>query len=296
MKKKGLGKLKSGLVAWLLLLPALIAIYLMVWRPQVMGVALSFFKLKGYSVQEFCGLDNYIRVLSSKNFPLALKNTLLYVFWSFTLGFLPPLLVAFFINEMVHFKNGFKTLIYLPALMPGITVMLLWKFMYSANSSGLLNMILAKFGMDPYGWLNHPNTVILMLVIEMTWCGFPGTMFLYYTTLQGIQMELYEAAMIDGAGPIGRFIHVSIPQMGGLLALNIVNQIIGVFQVMNEPLVMTGGGPNGASMSVSYLLYRYAFLEGKVGDSLALGTIIFLILMVATCFYFYLNKKVEENL
>lgn len=287
--------MKSGLTAWLLLLPAIIAMYLMVWRPQVVGIIWSFFKMRGYEVQEFCGLDNYIRVLTSRNWGLALRNTFLYVFWSFALGFLPPLLIAFFINEMVHFKAGFRTLIYLPALMPGICSMLLWKYMYKADSTGLLNTILMKLGMEPYGWLNHPDTVILMLVLEMTWVGFPGTMFLYYTTLQGIQMELYESALIDGAGPVKRFLHISVPQMFGLLALNIVQQIIGVFQVMNEPLVLTGGGPNGASMSVSYLMYRYAFLEGRVGESLATGTLVFVILLAATCFYFYLNRKVEEN-
>ena len=156
-------------------------------------------------------------------------------------------------------------------------------------------MILSKFGMEPYIWLNDSRFTILYIVIEMTWAGFPGTMFLYYTTIQGIDLSLYEAATIDGAGPLRRFIHVSIPQISGLLVLNIIRQLIGVFQVMQEPMVMTGGGPNGASTSLGYQLYQYGFVQGRVGQALALGTITFFILIFATCFYFYLNKKVEEN-
>ena len=130
----------------------------------------------------------------------------------------------------------------------------------------------------------------------MTWAAFPGTMFLYYTAIQGISTDLYEAAAIDGAGPFRRFWHISLPQVSGLLLLNVVRQIIGVFQVMQEPMVLTGGGPNGASTSLGYQMYQYGFVQGRVGQALALGTITFVILIVATLFYFKLNRKVEDNL
>ena len=159
----------------------------------------------------------------------------------------------------------------------------------------MLNILLSKFGMDPYIWLNDSRFTIMFIVIQMTWAGFPGTMFLYYTTIQGISTELYEAVTIDGAGPFRRFWTISIPQISGLLVLNVVRQLIGVFQVMQEPMVLTGGGPNGASTSVGYQMYQYGFVNGRVGQALALGTIVFFILIVATLFYFKLNKKVEES-
>ena len=200
------------------------------------------------------------------------------------------------LNEMLHARTVMRVIIYLPAILPGITILLLWYFIYYPNETGMLNILLAKLGMDPYIWLNDARFTIMYIVIQMTWAGFPGTMFLYYTTIQGISTDLYEAATIDGAGPFRRFWNVSVPQISGLLLLNVVRQMIGVFQVMQEPMVLTGGGPHGASNSVGYQLYQYGFVQGRVGQALALGTIVFFILIIATLFYFKLNKKLEETL
>ena len=294
-KMKNQKKIRT-LGVWVLLLPAVIALYLMVWRPSVLGIVWSFFKMKGYTPTEFVGFENYMRVVTNTEFWPIMINTLEYVFWSFVIGFIPPILIAFMLNEMMHLRNTMRIIIYLPAILPGITILLLWYFIYSPEASGMLNILLAKLGMDPYIWLNDSRFTILFIVIQMTWAGFPGTMFLYYTTIQGISLDLYEAASIDGAGPFRRFCNVSLPQISGLLLINVVRQMIGVFQVMQEPMVMTGGGPNGASTSLGYQLYQYGFVQGRVGQSLALGTITFLILIVATLFYFKLNKKVEDNL
>lgn len=296
INKKKRSQIRSRtLSAWVLLFPAVIVLYLMIWRPSVMGIVWSFFKMKGYTPTEFVGFENYVRVVKDTQFWPVLWNTVQYVFWSFFIGFIPPVIVAFMLNEMLHFRNTLRTIIYLPAILPGVTILLLWYFIYYPSETGMLNMILMKLGYNPYLWLNDSRFTILYIVIEMTWAGFPGTMFLYYTTIQGIDTSLYEAATIDGAGLWKRFIHVSVPQISGLLILNIVRQLIAVFQVMQEPMVMTGGGPNGASTSIGYQLYQYGFVQGRVGQALALGTIVFLILIVATCFYFYLNKKVEAN-
>jgi len=294
-KKTKSYKIKNTLGVWLLLLPAVIALYLMIWRPSVMGIVWSFFKMKGYTPVEFIGLENYARVVSNTEFWPIMFNTLEYVFWSFIIGFIPPIIIAFILNEMVHFRSTMRVIIYLPAVLPGITILLLWYFIYSPDSTGMLNILLSKFGMDPYIWLNDSRFTIMFIVIQMTWAGFPGTMFLYYTTIQGISTELYEAVTIDGAGPFRRFLTISIPQISGLLVLNVVRQLIGVFQVMQEPMVLTGGGPNGASTSVGYQMYQYGFVNGRVGQALALGTIVFFILIIATLFYFKLNKKVEES-
>ena len=286
----------STVGVWLLLLPAVIALYLMVWRPSVMGIVWSFFKMNGYTPTKLVGFKNYVRVVTNTEFWPVMFNTVKYVFWSFVIGFVPPVIIAFMLNEMLHARSFMRILIYLPAILPGITILLLWYFIYAPDNTGMLNILLAKLGMKPYIWLNDARFTIIFIIIEMTWAGFPGTMFLYYTTIQGVSLELYEAATIDGAGPWKRFWNVSIPQVAGLLLINIVRQMIGVFQVMQEPMVMTGGGPNGASNTVGYQLYQYGFVQGRVGQALALGTIVFFILILATLFYFKLNKKVEDNL
>lgn len=289
--------LRNNLDAWILMMPMIIILYLFVWRPTVLGAVWSFFRMRAYTVLDFCGFDNYVKVLTHTQFVPMLINTVKYVFWSFVIGFLPPLFIAIMINEMVHFKNAFRVIIYIPAVIPGIAAMLMWYFIYYPDKTGLLNMVLAKFGMQPHRWLNDPNFTIIGIIIYTTWKGFAGTMLLYYAALQGVSTELYEAALIDGAGPFKRLWNVTRPAIEGLLLLNVVRQIIGVFQIMQEPLAMTGGGPDGASTSLSYQLYQYGFNSGGkgTGQAMALGMIIFLILIVFTVFYFWLNRKVEDR-
>lgn len=289
--------LRNEIDAWVLMLPMLIILYLFVWRPTIVSGIWSFFNMKGYNISEFCGLDNYRKVITHTQFLPILWNTVKYVLWSLVIGFLPPLFIAIMVNEMVHFKGGFRVMIYIPAVIPGIAAMLMWYFIYYPDQTGLLNMVLAKFGIEPFTWLNNPRFTIVGIIIYMTWKSFAGTMLLYYATLQGVSVELYEASLIDGAGPFKRLWHVTRPAIEGLLLLNLVRQIIGVFQIMEPPLAMTDGGPNGASTSLSYQLYQYGFNSGGkgTGQAMALGVIIFLILIVFTIFYFWLNKKVEDR-
>lgn len=287
--------IRNTIEAWILLIPAVLVLYLMIWRPTVIGMIWSFFRIKGYSPTEFIGFRNYYEVIKDTQFFPTLFNTIKYVFWSFVVGFIPPLVIAIMINEMVHFKNGFKVVIYLPAVIPGVVALLMWYYIYYPDTTGLLNMVLTKLGMDPYIWLNDSRFTILYIIISMTWHGFAGAMLLYYAALQSVSIELYEAATIDGADMLKRVRYVTLPQISGILLINFVRQIISVFQVMQEPMTMTGGGPNGASISLGYQLYKYGFVNGRAGHALALGSIMFLILVVFTCFYFYINKKTEEN-
>lgn len=288
---------RNNIDAWILMLPMVIILYLFVWRPTAMSMAWSFFDMKAYTVKNFCGFDNYIKVLTHTQFLPILWNTIQYVLWSLVIGFLPPLIIAIMINEIAHFKAGFRVIIYIPAVIPGIAAMLMWYYIYYPDQTGLLNMILTRFGIEPYQWLNDPKFTILGIIIYSTWKGFAATMLLYYASLQSVSVELYEAAIIDGAGPFKRLWHVTRPAIEGLLLLNLVRQIISVFQIMEQPLAMTGGGPNGASTSLSYQLYQYGFNSGGkgTGQAMALGVIIFLILIVFTIFYFWLNRKVEDR-
>lgn len=296
-KPKKLLTRRNDLNGWILMLPMVAILYLFVWRPTVMGTYWSFFNMKAYTVKDFCGLDNYIKVLSHTQFVPMLWNTVQYVLWSIVIGFFPPLFIAIMMNEIVHFKGGFRVLIYIPAVIPGIAAMLMWYFMYYPDQTGLLNMILGKFGVEPKQWLNDPDFTIIGIIIYSTWKGFAGSMLLYFASVQSVSVELYEAVIIDGAGPFKRLWHVTRPAMEGIILLQLVRQIISVFQIMEQPLAMTGGGPNGASTSLSYQLYQYGFNSGGkgTGQAMALGVIIFLILIVFTIFYFWLNRKVEDR-
>ncbi len=288
-------KILYDMGAWALILPTLIVVYFFVIRPVMMGLWYSFHDMQGFTVKDFCGIKNYITILSDTQFPRVLWNTVLYVLWSLVIGFIPPVAIAIMLNEMVHFKGIFKFSIYFPTIVPMVAATMLWYYMYLPDRSGLLNTVLAKVGMSPFGWLQEGAVTIPLIVIMSTWKGCGSAMIFYLAALQGVNQELYEAAIIDGAGFFKRVIKITIPQISGIILLNLVRQIIGVFQIMTEPMTMTGGGPNGASNSLALWAYRTAFVDFNAATSLAIGVVTFIILMILTAFYFKLESKVDSE-
>lgn len=289
------GRLLKDIPSWLLIAPSLLFFIVFHWQPLVSGFYLSFFQTKGYEAVKFIGLQNYIDVISNSVFQQTLSNTFLYVFWSLIIGFLVPIVVAIMINEMAHLQSFFKFAVYFPNMVPGIAGALLWTFMFDPGPGGLLNMLLGKLGMAPSQWLQNPSLTILLIILTMTWRGFGATTILYVASLQGVNHELYEASTIDGAGIWKRVKHITIPQIFPIISILLILQIIGVFQVMADPLTMTEGGPNNASMSLMLQSYFYAFRYFETGRSQAVGGITFVILAVFTIIYVRINKKFNTD-
>lgn len=286
--------LKKNIIGWILILPALLCMYFFILRPMIVGTYFSFFDMKGYTATKFVGLENYRRIINDSSFLRNLLNTCMYVLWSIVIGFFIPIIFSLMLNEMVHARATLRFLIYLPAVLPAAAVSLLWYFIYHPSSGGLLNMFFSLFGREPSVWLQESENTIKYIIISMTWSGAGATVLYYYATLQGINRELYEAAVIDGAGFFRRIATVAIPNIAGIVLLFFVKQIIGVFSVMEQPMMMTDGGPNGASMTLGLQIYRYAFVYYKPQFAMALGCILFLILVVLTGFYYVLDKKIDR--
>lgn len=285
---------KRNMSGWILVLPTIIMFIYTVWHPLIVGITDSFCSMKGFTPTGFVGLKNYAEVVTDTNFAQTFKNTLLYVLWALIIAFPLPFICAVIVNEVRFGQTLFKVLLYLPCVIPAIAVFLLWKFVYLENEGGLLNMIRFFFGMAPRQWLGDERIVILCIIVSVAWRSIGTGMIMYLASLQSINKELYEAARIDGAGFWGRVKHVLIPHMWGLLLLMAVREMIGVFQITAQPMTMTGGGPNGASTSLGYLMYQYAFQFGQVDRSLAVGVIMFITLMLLTVVYFKLDKKINE--
>lgn len=285
---------KRNISGWLIMLVPVLAFLIVVWRPIFVGISYSFFNMKGFEIQSFAGLKNYVDVLTDTNFLQTLKNTVGYVLWSLVIGLPLPFIAAVILNELIHAKGFFKFSTYLPVVVPSVAVSLIWKMMYMDGSGGLLNMALQAMGFDAVKWLSNPDIVIPLIIISMTWQGFGGTLIVYLATLQSVNQELYEAARIDGAGFFRRISCVLMPHMWTLILLMAIRQIIGVFQVVEQPMVMTGGGPNGASMSLGLTNYYYAFKFGQFSKSMALGVIMFLLMIVLTVIYFKADRKFTE--
>ena len=286
--------LKNQSLMWLLLIPTVFALILCHWNPIFRGMITSLFQTKGFKIVEFVGLQNFKNVLHDTMFMKTLFNTFQYVFWSLVIGILPPLALAIALNEVAHFKQGFKILTYLPAIAPGLAASLIWVNIFSPAPGGMLNVMLDSMGLPISQWLLNEKLTIPLIVVSMTWKGYGVTMLLYLSALQSVSQDLYEAAVIDGAGIWKRIFKITIPHLSPTMLLLVVQQIIGVFQVFDQPLVMTDGGPNNASLTLGLTSYKMAFSYMQVDRSMALGTVSFFILLIATLFYFRMQKKLED--
>ncbi len=291
--KKILTIFRKDLGAWIFLVPSLILFLLMVWEPLLSTIRMAFYQTRGFELVEFVGLDNFERVLTNSQFLKTLKNTVMYVIWSLIIGYLFPFVVAVMVNEMVHAKSAFRFFCYFPAMVPGMAAALMWRFLYDPSEGGILNALLGLFNIGPSQWLQNPELVIPLIIVAATWKGFGGTMLIYLASLQGISRELYEAASIDGAGFFTKLRYIQFPEMKGLMLLMAIRQTIGVFQIMQEPLAMTAGGPNNASTTLMLSAYNYAFKYFEIGRAMAVGTITFLILAVLTVIYQVFSRKVD---
>lgn len=281
--------------SWVLILPTLFAFFFFSWQPLVKGIFLSFFKTEGYEAVSFIGFQNYRDVIQNSAFQQTLLNSFMYVVWSLIIGFSVPIIVAVLINELRRGKSFFRFAVFFPCMVPGIAASMLWMFLFEPGKGGVLNMLLNALGLPLQQWLQNPNMTIMLIIFTITWRNFGGTVLLYLASLQSINSDLYEAASLDGANVWQRFCNITLPQISGMIGLMLILQVSGVFQIFNEPLVMTEGGPNNASMTLMLQSYYYAFRSFEAGHSMALGVITFLILMVLTVVYFKMDKKLNRE-
>jgi multiple sugar transport system permease protein len=286
--KVGSAKNISG---WLLMLPPLILFVFFVLVPLLESVRLSLYHANGMNLIDFAGFENYMLVFQHPDFFPALKNTVSYTLWSLVIGFLVPIVLAVIINEIRMGKSFIKVSIYLPNVVPGMAMVFLWTFIFRPGDTGILNILLDKIGIDPQPWLSNPRWTIPLIVMILTWKGAGATTLLYIAGLQGIDPELYEAAIIDGAGIFKRLRYITIPCIYNLARTLLILQVIAVFQILYEPLVMTNGGPNNASISIMQLVFRFAFERFDYPKAAAVSVIISIILVILTAVYFKINKR-----
>ena len=239
--------------AWLIMLPSLVLMLFFVWEPLFESVVMSLYKTCNIELVNFIGFKNYISVMGKDDFLQALTNTFSYTFWSLLLGFFLPMVLALLIGETVRSKSFFRTVAYLPNMLPGLAVVILWSAFFSGEKSGVLNILLSHLGIAPQTYLTRSEWVIPIIILIATWKGAGATALIYMAGMSSVSPELYEAAAIDGAGIWQRIIHIMIPAIKKLAGTLLILQIISVFQIMYEPMVLTKGGPDNASLSLMQL-------------------------------------------
>ena len=292
---------------YLFIAPWIVGFLVFTAGPMLASVVLSFTDYDMKSAQPV-GTGNYASLLWRANpagghgdpqFYQSLWNTFYYALFSVPLGLTGSLLLAVLLNQKLKGLSFFRTIYYLPSLVPAVASSLLWIWILQPDS-GLLNQFLsAAFVHWPINllhlstprWLQSETWSKPSLVLMSLW-GIGGSrMIIFLAGLQGIGDQYYEAARIDGAGALGTFRHVTLPLITPVIFFNLVLGIIGAFQAFTQAYIMTGGGPNNSSLLYALYLYQLAFERLQMGKASAMAWILFLILLIFTVIQFNSSKK-----
>ncbi len=285
---------RRDLISWMIMLPSLILFAFFVWEPLLENIRLSLYSATRFELEEFVGLSNYIKVLKNPDFSDAFFNTFKYAFWSLIIGYLVPIILGILISETVHFRSLFRIGVYFPNIIPGLATIWIWSYFFTPGNNGVLNILLGKIGLGPFDWLNNPAWTIPLIIVTMTWKAAGSTALIYMARISSISPELYEAATIDGAGILQRVRHITLPGIKSLALTLLIMQVISVFQILYEPMVLKNGGPNNASISLLMLMYRYGFRDFDFPSAAALSVMVCVILIILSGIYMKATAKQDE--
>jgi multiple sugar transport system permease protein len=250
--------------------------------PLVRGMQIAFLDYKVVGESTFVGLDNFIEVFNQDTFWWGIVRTLWYLTLALGLGFFAPIFLAIMLDEIPKGNVFFRIVYYLPAVMTGLVVAFLWKWVFSPDSTGLLNTILGFFGIGASLWLNDPRLAMLCVVIPGIWAGVGPGCLIYLAALRSVPEEIYEAADIDGASPIQKIFHITLPHLKAIIIINFVGAFIGAFQASQNIFVMTGGGPANATRVLGLEIWLSAFAYLKFGYATAVAWVMGAVLILFT--------------
>jgi multiple sugar transport system permease protein len=266
--------------------PWLIGFFLFYAGPIIASFFISFTEWPMLRSPTWIGLDNYVRILGSDRlFRKALFNTAYYVFFSVPLQIALALVIAILLNQDVKFMPLFRTFFYIPSLITGVSVAVVWSWLLNPQF-GLVNHFLAMAGVDGPDWLFDTKWAMPAMILMSLW-GVGGSMVIYLAGLQSIPEHLFEAVEIDGGGWWARFRHVTVPMMTPTIFFNLIMGVIGSFQTFAQFYIMTRGGPANATLTYVLHLYQVAFEDFKMGYASGLAWILFLILIAITAVQFW---------
>jgi multiple sugar transport system permease protein len=256
----------------------------------ILGAALL--SIADYSVSKgitWVGLDNYAMMLDDPLVGQTLFNTVYYTFVSVPLSLITAFLLAFFLNQKVRGVNIFRTIFFLPTIIQGVAVYMLWGWIFNPKF-GLVNNLLKAIGINGPGWLWDEKWAMPTLIIMSLW-GVGWMMLIYLAGLQDIPVELYEASELDGASGWQKMRYITIPLISPVTFFLFITGIIGSMQVFAPAYVLTRGGPGYATTTISLLIYFAAFLWNRMGYAGALAMVLFVFILVITMIQFGIGKR-----
>jgi multiple sugar transport system permease protein len=291
--KYRLGSLRRTETRWgyIFIAPCIIGLVFFAFGPMIFSIYISLTEWNIITPVKFIGIQNYLTAFKDPLLPHSIGVTFYYCLLSIPLGLAVSFLLANLLNTGVKGMSVFRTIYYIPAIVPTVASAALWKNLF-APQYGLINGIMRLLNLPTFQFLNSRSQVIPSLAIVSVW-GAGSGVIIYLAGLQGISKTLYEAAEIDGANAFRRFFHITVPMMTPMIFFNFLMGIIGGLQTFGTAYIMTegSGGPANASLFISILIYRSAFAYFRMGYASALSWILFVMIAVLTAFVFRTSNR-----
>jgi len=238
----------------------------------------------------FIGWDHYTEAL--QNDPLFWKsvwNTLYFMGVSVPLGIIVAFLLALLLNANIRGMTTYRTIYYLPSVVPIVAASIVWVFIFETRR-GILNFLLETVGLTPIRWLSDPNWAMPALIIMSLW-GLGATMIIFLAGLQGIPQEMYEAAQVDGATGVQRLLRITVPLMTPTIFFTLVLNLVNAFQAFANAFILTNGGPNNATLLYMIHIYNNAFRYFRMGYASTLAVLLFLVVFSLTVFVYRTSDR-----
>lgn len=283
----------QAVLPYLMVSPATFFLLVFTVYPVFNLIYLSFFKYNLISAKSFVGVKNYRDILFVRDdFLVALKNTALFSLAHVAFLMIFALLFAAWLQRDTKLNNIAQTAIFTPHLIAMLSCSMIWSWLM--DEQGILNTVLAVFGLPALRWLNSSSTALLSIVIISVWKSVGYYALVLVASLKAIPGEIYEAADLDNASGFSKFINITIPMLSPQLLFLLIMITINSFKVFDAVKVLTEGGPGDSTNVLAYYIYNMAFNNFKVGYAAAAGTVLIVILGTLTALYFkVLNKKVH---
>jgi ABC-type sugar transport system permease subunit len=285
-------RLRIRLWGILFVLPTILFFVVFKYGPMLWAILLSFSSYDMMSEPKFIGFHNFISIFRDPVFIQALKNTLVYIAGSTTAITVAALGLAMAIHTKVRGSRFFMSGMFLTNIMPILACCLVWRFLFHPH--GLINQYLSPLGFGRIDWLTNSAMAMPAIIIVTIWRFAPYFMVVFLAGLLAIPREIYEAAAIDGASALSRFLRITLPLIAPIMFFVIVVSGLLCARIFLMPFIITGGGPGGATRVLSMLIYETGFSYLKMGRAAAISVVLFVIVMVFTIFQMRLFSKTEE--
>lgn len=282
---------KESVAGFLFVLPALLGFLIFTLGPMLASLYLSFTDYAIVNDIQFVGFDNYVRLFDGTDpyFYKSIGVTFYYVVLSVPLGIMFHFASAMLMNSSIKGKALFRAIYYVPSLIPVAASCIIWLWMFNPER-GLLNYMLKALHLPTLQWIGSATSVVPSIALIAIWMA-GNTMVVFLAALQDVPQTLYEAIDIDGGNGFHKLRHITIPMSTPIIFFNTIMGIIGGFQVFVQPMIMTDGGPNNASLFYALYLFREGFEFSKMGSASAMAWTLFIIIIALTGLVFKWSKR-----